>query len=99
MVAMPDRQTPAQAGLFDPPTAETRESVWKLAGPQRTASELEELLDDPYPLARAIAASALARTESRGGHRRTDFPEPDPGLDGVHQIYGRDGRIEPRSWT
>ncbi len=84
---------------FDPPTAETRESVWKLAGPQRTASELEELLDDPYPLARAIAASALARTESRGGHRRTDFPEPDPGLDGVHQVFDRDGRIEPRSWT
>ena len=29
-------------------------------------------------VARAIVASALARRESRGGHYRTDFPEPDP---------------------
>jgi L-aspartate oxidase len=29
-------------------------------------------------VARAVVASALARQESRGGHFRTDFPEPDP---------------------
>jgi L-aspartate oxidase len=29
-------------------------------------------------VARAVVASALARRESRGGHFRTDFPEPDP---------------------
>lgn len=29
-------------------------------------------------VARAVVASALAREESRGGHYRTDFPEPDP---------------------
>ena len=29
-------------------------------------------------VARAVVASALARKESRGGHYRTDFPEPDP---------------------
>jgi L-aspartate oxidase len=28
--------------------------------------------------ARAVVAAALARQESRGGHHRTDFPEPDP---------------------
>ena len=28
--------------------------------------------------ARLIAAAALARTESRGGHFRADFPVPDP---------------------
>ena len=29
-------------------------------------------------VARAVVASASAREESRGGHHRTDFPEPDP---------------------
>jgi L-aspartate oxidase len=29
-------------------------------------------------VARAVVASALARTESRGGHYRTDFPDTDP---------------------
>jgi len=30
-------------------------------------------------VARAVVASALARTESRGGHFRADFPDTDPG--------------------
>lgn len=30
--------------------------------------------------ARLVTASALLRTESRGGHYRRDFPEPDPAL-------------------
>ena len=29
-------------------------------------------------VARAVVASALARTESRGGHYRSDFPDTDP---------------------
>ncbi|HET8866782.1 MAG TPA: L-aspartate oxidase, partial [Agrococcus sp.] len=29
-------------------------------------------------VARAVVASALARRESRGGHCRSDFPQPDP---------------------
>ena len=33
---------------------------------------------------RLIAASALTRTESRGAHQRTDFPERDPQFDGRH---------------
>lgn len=83
---------------FDPPTLETRESVWRLAGPLRDAVHLDQLSADPYPLARAIAATAGAREESRGGHRRTDFPETDPALDGKHLIYHPDGSIDLARW-
>ena len=50
---------------FAPPSPETREAVWRHAGPQRNGSSLEPLLDDPYPLARLIARAALERRESR----------------------------------
>jgi L-aspartate oxidase len=79
---------------FTPPTAATREAVWRGAGPLRDQAQLERLLADPYPLARMIARSALTRRESRGAHRRSDFPLPDPALDGVHVAVGADG--EPR---
>ncbi|HZA89834.1 MAG TPA: FAD-binding protein, partial [Solirubrobacterales bacterium] len=90
--ALPDRR-------FEPPTTETRAAVWRDAGPRRDAAGLERLLDDPYPLARMIAASALARRESRGAHRRTDFPRSDPGLDGLHLVAGPDGAIHEERWT
>ena len=90
--------TPDPDWRFDPPTTSTRESVWRLAGPRRNREGLEGLLGDPYPLARAIAGSALARTESRGGHRRSDFPETDPGLDGVHIIHLPDGTVRTEVW-
>ncbi|MGK2954564.1 MAG: L-aspartate oxidase [Solirubrobacterales bacterium] len=83
---------------FDPPTEETRQSVWSLAGPMREASELKELTKSAYPLAKAIGATAGAREESRGGHRRTDFPETDPALDQHHLIYRPDGSIELKRW-
>lgn len=83
---------------FEPPTPATREAVWRMAGPMRQPARLEQLADDPYPLARAIAAVALERRESRGGHRRSDFPATDPAMDGVHLIYLPDGSIEPRRW-
>jgi L-aspartate oxidase len=75
---------------FDPPPAETRDAVWQLAGPLRSAENLERLLDDPYPLARLIARFALAREESRGSHRRLEFPRQDPGLDGRHLVCTRE---------
>ena len=84
---------------FEPPTPATREAVWRYAGPLRERRSLEELESDPYPLARAIGAVALAREESRGGHRRADFPLTDPALDGVHLIYRPDGTIERQRWT
>ena len=84
---------------FDPPTTSTREAVWRLAGPRRSGPELEELLEDPYPLARAIARAALTRTESRGGHRRSDFPKRSPELDGVHIRYLPDGTVRTETWN
>ena len=83
---------------FDPPLVATRQSVWELAGPLRDAQGLARLADDPYPLARAIGTTALAREESRGGHRRTDFEETDPELDLTHLVYMPDGAIELRRW-
>ena len=71
---------------FDPPPLETREAVWELAGPLRRADQLERLLADPYSLARLIARFALERTESRGSHRRLEFPERDPDLDQRHLV-------------
>jgi L-aspartate oxidase len=84
---------------FEPPTEETRERVWRLAGPRRTESDLRLLLEDPYPLARAIAAAALARRESRGGHLRRDAPHLDPALDGMHMVVGPGGSVEPERWS
>jgi len=83
---------------FDPPLPATREAVWEFAGPQRNAEGLSHLAGDRYPLARAIGGTALARRETRGGHRRTDFPETDPGLDFTHLVYRPDGEIELRRW-
>ena len=65
-------------------------------GPDRaTRSASRGSADDPYPLASLIARAALARRESRGSHRRTDFPLPAPGLDGIH-LVGQ-GDDEPTS--
>jgi len=83
---------------FDPPSGETRRAVWEHAGPRRDSSGLKMLLDDPYPLARLIAASALARAESRGAHRRTDHPRPDPELDAIHFVCGPGGEPRPERW-
>jgi L-aspartate oxidase len=83
--------------VFDPPPAETREAVWRLAGPLRTAEGLERLLADPYPLARMIARFALERRESRGSHRRLEFPVRDPELDGQH-IVSRGDDLRWQAW-
>ena len=97
-VTAPSPAPSATAGVRVPPQPPTREAVWEFAGPQRDAAGLSHLADDPYPLARAIGITGLAREESRGGHRRTDFRETDPGLDFTHLIYRPDGEIELRHW-
>jgi L-aspartate oxidase len=83
---------------FDPPPLATREALWRGAGPRRDAASLEALLDDRYPLARMIAASALARRESRGAHRRVEYPRHDPALDGLHFVIGPSGAIRQARW-
>ncbi len=90
---------PTPSWRFEPPTTATREAAWRCAGPRRDPARLAGLLDDPYPLARMIAASSLARRESRGVHRRHDFPLPDPALDGVHLCVDGDGEIAPERWS
>jgi L-aspartate oxidase len=87
------------AWRFEPPSEADRDAVWTLAGPLRDAGRLRRLLDRPYPLARAIATCALARTESRGGHRRLDAPAVDPALDAVHFVLGADGRVRRQRWA
>lgn len=77
---------PGAAGQSLPPelTPRSREALWEHAGLERDQSGLSELADDPHPLARLVAACALARQESRGAHQRRDHPRTETELDGVH---------------
>jgi L-aspartate oxidase len=90
---------PYDGDPIEAPTRETRRAVWKLAGLERTAAELEQLAGDPYPLARLVAVSALARQETRGSHGRAEFPARDPDLDSMHSLLDA-GADVPRfeSW-
>jgi L-aspartate oxidase len=83
--------SPAPAEPVAPaPTRETRAAMWRHAGLERDAEGLRPLLDDPHPLARLVARSALFRAESRGAHARADFPDTDPALDERHTVVDED---------
>jgi L-aspartate oxidase len=85
--------------------AATREALWQDAGIVRNAAGLSRLLDNPHPLVRLIARSALTRAESRGAHQRSDYPELDPALDLHHVVVraespagGAELEIDWQSW-
>ena len=90
--------TPPERGPSPVPPPGTRESLWRLAGLERSPDALEALSADAFPLARLIARSALARAESRGAHRRIDHPHPDPHLAGMHSIVGADEQHHFERW-
>ncbi len=96
---------PAAAAASQPPATvspvpprPTRAALWRLAGLERSAEGLRELASDPFPLARAIAESALLRAESRGAHQRRDRPNLDPSLDGMHAVVPLGGRPRFERW-
>ena len=95
--APPAAAPPAPEPGVDLPSEATRAALWRHAGLLRDAAGLRELLADQFPLARLIAAAALAREESRGAHQRSDHPATDPALDDRHTLVdsGGEPRFEP----
>jgi aspartate oxidase len=87
-----------------PPRAsvQTREALWRDAGIERSAEGLQRLAEEggraSHPLARMIAASALERRESRGAHRRLEYPEADPALERRHIVVGAEGELTWETW-
>lgn len=79
------------------PSGNPGAALWRDAGLIRSATGLTRLLDAPHPLARLVAASGLAREESRGVHFREDFPVESDELAG-HFVVRPCGEPELEPW-
>jgi L-aspartate oxidase len=79
-------------------SASSRRALWEHAGLERDRDGLQALSEDSHPLVRLIAACALARTESRGAHQRSDFPHRDPALDGRHVTARSEAGLHFEQW-
>ena len=77
---------PPERPMQRAPLGELRRRMWRDAGLIRNERGLSRLIDwldgqrasNPVVVARAIAASALARRESRGAHQRSDHQSEHP---------------------
>jgi L-aspartate oxidase len=95
----PDHGDPPARGPDPVPPRPTRAALWECAGLRRDPEKLTRLAEqDPFPLARKIARSALAREESRGAHQRVDHPETDPALDLTHSVVRGDEPARFERW-
>lgn len=90
--------TPASVHGPPEPSPGTRAALWRWAGLERDADGLTRLSESPHPLARLIARCGLARSESRGAHRRRDFPALDPAYDSLHVTVEREDPPRLERW-
>ncbi len=73
--------------------AATRLSAWRAP----TVTDAKSAEDaNLLVVSRAVVVSALARRESRGGHYRTDFPEPDPAQARHSAVLASFARPDPK---
>jgi L-aspartate oxidase len=86
VAALAEPETASEPVLFGDDqamvTRDVREALWHDAGLIRGRTGLTRLLAAAHPLVRLVAASALAREESRGVHFREDFPAESDALAG-----------------
>jgi L-aspartate oxidase len=95
---LPRLPRPPKAATLPTVTPELRRAMWEEAGLIRDADGLARLRRARHPLARLVADCALARTESRGGHFRADYPVEDNEL-AVHTVVRPASGLELEQWS